>query len=54
MGFFFFFPPHSEDTLSTFDGSIFSMAGEPVGCGGIFSQLNLLLLRLMKLVALAL
>lgn len=53
-GFFFFFPPHSEDTLSTFDGSIFSMAGEPVGCGGIFSQLNLLLLRLMKLVALAL
>lgn len=33
---------------------IFSMAGEPVGRGGIFSQLNLLLRRLKKPVALGL
>lgn len=49
-GFFSAFGGH----LVYFCVDIFSMAGEPVGHCGIFSQLNLLLLMLMKLVALGL
>lgn len=48
--FFFFFSPHLEDILSTCV-AIFSTAGESVGHCVIFSQLNLLLVMLMRLVA---